>query len=647
MSSHQRRGEGRVSRGEGNKEETHPVTPFPPKGYLWRQQGGEIPRVTASSSSSLTPQWRQAGRAKRWQSLSAVNFIPFWLLEFGTAIALFWLTRELIKLAMAFTNDLLVKLPYLEPFQPFYRDPTQSILLTLGILMILSPWLLDTLLRLFYRLQPLPINTLSTYSPEASRVLKRYCQQRNWSLPKLNVLPISAPLALTYGNLPRTARIVVTQGLLEQLADDEIATIYAAQLGYITHGDFVVMSLFILVTQIPYTIYQQVSLWGDRITNEFLRVIAAVFANCAYGLWCLLSGPTLWLSQLRIYYSDRLAAEITGNPNGLTRALLKIAQGINKDIQQQGHTSWLLESWTLLTSVSYDQAIALGSLHSYSQFESVLAWEYLNPARYWLNINNTHPLMGDRLHRLTHIAHHWRLEPELNLASTETDRTLNSSSPPAPPAPPALLFQCAPFFGILFGFVLGGLIWLVGGIGSWLGIAQLAWMYGDWSLIQGCLPIGFSIGTFIQINSLFPDIKPATVTINPDLPNLLASTALPIDSQPIRVQGKLLGRHGISNWLGQDLILHSPTGLVKLHHISWLWPVGDLVLRQSPSPTDLLDRHLTATGWFRRGATPWIDVDILQTQGGKISRSGHPGWSTLLAITAAASGAYIILSGGI
>ncbi|WP_250125467.1 M48 family metalloprotease [Chroococcidiopsis sp. CCMEE 29] len=593
--------------------------------------------------SSLS-QWRQAGRAKRWQALSAVNFIPFLLLQFGTAIALFWLLRELIKFAMAFTNDLLVKLPYLEPFQPFYRDPTQSILLTLGILMLLSPWLLDALLKLFYRLQPLSINALSTYSPEASRVLKRYCQQRNWSLPKLSILPISTPLALTYGNLPRTARIVVTQGLLEQLADDEIATIYAAQLGHITHWDFVVMSLFILVTHLPYTIYQQGSVREDRITNEFLRVIAAVFANCAYGLWCLLSGPALWLSQLRIYYSDRLAAEITGNPNGLTRALLKIAQGINKDIQQQGHTSWLLESWNLLTLISYDQAIALGNLHSYSQFESVLAWEYLNPARYWLNINHTHPLMGDRLHHLTHIAHHWRLEPELNLARKETDRIFNSSSPPASPA---LLLQVAPFFGILFGFLLGGLLWLVGGIGSWLGIAQLAWMYGDWSLIQGCLPIGFSIGTFIQINSLFPDIKPATVTINPDLPNLLASTALPIDSQPVRLQGKLLGRHGISNWLGQDLILHSPTGLVKLHHISWLWPVGDLVLRQSPSPTELLDRHLIATGWFRRGATPWIDVDILQTQGGKVSRSGHPGWSTLLATTAAAGGAYIILSGGI
>jgi hypothetical protein len=32
-------------------------------------------------------QWRQAGRAKRWQPLSPVNLIPFWLLQFGSCYA--------------------------------------------------------------------------------------------------------------------------------------------------------------------------------------------------------------------------------------------------------------------------------------------------------------------------------------------------------------------------------------------------------------------------------------------------------------------------------------------------------------------------------------------------------------------------------
>lgn len=628
--------------------------------------------MASVSDSFLTPyspqsfHWRQAGRAKRWPLLNPVNLIPLWLLQLGTALSLFWLIDQLVKLAMAFTNDLLVKLPYLEPFQPFYSDPTPFVLLTLGIMLSLLPWLLDGLLRLLYGLQPLSITTLSTYSPEASRVLQRYCRQRRWSLPVLRILPTSAPVALTYGNLPRNARIVVSQGLLQQLADDEIATICASCLGHIAHWDFVVMSLFMLVTQLPYSIYRQLSDWGNWIEGKKQKYSQAslenqgkryfysclfifyffpigAIASFAYGVWCLLSGPALWLSQLRTYYSDRLSAELTGNPNGLTRALLKIAQGVTQDIQKQGHTSWLLESLATLTPVSYGQAITLGNLHSSTQVESILAWDCLNPYRYWLNINNTHPLMGDRLQRLSRIAAQWGLETELNLVEF-------SPIPMHPSLSQSFLLQAAPFLGIALGIALGVLSWLLGAIGILLGITQLAWMYGDWWLMKGFLPIGFSIGTIVRINSLFPDITSTTRTntkaLLPSLPHLLAnSVALPILNQPGCIQGKLLGRQGISNWLGQDLLLHSSTGLIKLHYVSFLGPVGNLLPSQSTRPCDLVGKQIVATGWFRRGATPWMDIALLQTKFGKTSRSFHPVWSTLLAGAAALWGASLIIWG--
>ncbi len=464
-------------------------------------------------------------------------------------------------------------------------------------------------------------------------MLQRYCRQRHW-VPHLGILPTSAPLAFTYGNLRRTARIVVSQALLEQLADDEIATIYAGQLGHIAHWDFVIISLVTLVTQLPYIIYQQVSQWGDR-TNVSLRLTAAAISSLAYGIWWLLSGCAVWLSQLRLYYSDRLAAEITGNPNALSRALLKISQGIVLDIKQQGHTTWLLESLNLLTPVGYCQAITLGNCYSVTQFERILAWDCLNPNRYWLTINNSHPLIGDRLQRLNQIAHHWYLETELNLVSNKHSGVSFNSK---------LLLQGAPFFGIALGFAFGCLTWLIGGIGILLQSSQLSWMYGDWVIIKGCLPIGFSIGTFSRINSLFPNIKLDTRQIESNLPDLLANpTVLPIDSKPVHLQGKLLGRRGISNWLGQDLILHSPTGLVKLHNFSWLELVGNSP--QPPSPKNLIGQTLITTGWFRRGATSWLDIDTW-CQGDKISRSAHPVWSTLLASTMAAWGVYIILWGG-
>ncbi len=600
--------------------------------------------------SAPTPfQWRHAPRAKRWQALKEVNFAPLWLLMAGSAIALFWLLREVLIFVMLFINDTLVKLPYLEPFQPFYHDPTNLLRFLLIILTITSPWLLDRLLELNYGSQVLTISQLGKYSPESERVLQRFCRQQGWRLPKLIIFPTSAPLALTYGNLRRTARIAISQGLLEQLADDEIASIYAAQLGHIACWDFAVMSLFMVITQSVYTVYRQISTWGDRATNSVIKIAAATIASTAYGLWWLLCLPALWLSQLRIYYSDFFATNLTGNPNGLNRALIKIAIGIAKDVQQKECTSWLLESTNLFMPVGYYQAITLGSLHPHTNIELILAWDCQNSYRYLLNINNTHPLMGDRFQRLNAFAQYWHLETELklppqtnNLAPTIQELLLQLKSLLTNRA----LVQFAAVFGLISGLISGGLTWLIGAMAFIVWIPQLAWMYGDWLLIKAFIPIALSISLFLRINFLFPDITPASVRATPNLARQLAAvTALPIDSHPVRWQGKLLGRRGIANWLGQDLLLNSSQGLVKLHYQSPLGAIGNIFFRQSLDPMDLLGRHIMVTGWFRRSATTWIDINLLQTQTGKVSHSSQPLWATIAASAIALYGMAIIIWG--
>ncbi|PSB55014.1 hypothetical protein C7B79_34085, partial [Chroococcidiopsis cubana CCALA 043] len=163
----------------------------------------------------------------------------------------------------------------------------------------------------------------------------------------------------------------------------------------------------------------------------------------------------------------------------------------------------------------------------------------------------------------------------------------------------------------------------------------------------GSLAIGLSLGIFLRLNALFPETKSTSLLNRPNLAELLSNPdLLPVVPQPLRLQGKLLGRRGIGNWFGQDLLLHLPTGLVKLHHASWLGPLGCLLLRPSTDPTDLIGRHVILTGWFRRGATAWIDIEILRTQAGKTSTSSHQGWSIALAIAATIWGVYVIVKGG-
>ena len=571
--------------------------------------------------------WRQARRAKVWQPLRKDNFFFSRLLALATLIALFCVLVAIVQSLMIIINQVFDHLPYLQPLPFLYTSPILLITIILLFCLGCLPWLLDLILGEFYQQKPLYRDNLYSYSREAVRIIQRTCQMRHWPVPQLQILPMSAPLMFSYGNLPRNARIVVSQGLLDKLNDDEIATIYALALGQIRRWDFWIMSLAFLVSLPIYLFYQQVSTWGNKSQHRLWVAVATILASFSYGIWCVITGTTLINSRYRIYYCDRIAAEITGNSNGLIRALLKICLGMAEDIKQQEHTSWQLESLNILAPVDVKQTLCLGAIIEHLRWESFLSWESSNPYRQWFTFNNSHPLIGDRLQRLCQISRQWHLEPELYFITPELLQV----------KPQSFLLQIAPWLGIPVGILLAGIFWLSWQTAYITDIFHLKWIYDDWSFIVGFLMIGFSIGTLLRINKFFPEIKPLHQQNDQEVLKLFINpSVLPIDSINVRLVGKLLGRRGVNNSLSQDLILQSNIGLVKLHHIPWLTP--------SSNPQKWIGRQVTVTGWLRRGATPWIDIQTLETQTGSIINSPHPIWSTVIAVIAQAWGAYIMLT---
>ncbi|MEM6754861.1 MAG: Zn-dependent protease with chaperone function, partial [Cyanobacteria bacterium P01_C01_bin.38] len=167
-----------------------------------KPRGGEIVPVSTANSKTNSPSaninsnihWRLGGRAKVWQPLPKAKFIKsirLPLLGIGTFVALFWMVRALVQLAIELINDILVALPFLEPIQFLYKDPTNLVLGIFMVILAVSPWLLDWLLCKFYKKKELSRETLNTYSHEAVRVLQRYCKPRGWSLPKFCLLPMA------------------------------------------------------------------------------------------------------------------------------------------------------------------------------------------------------------------------------------------------------------------------------------------------------------------------------------------------------------------------------------------------------------------------------------------------------------------------
>lgn len=585
-------------------------------------------------SSSIVPvkrnklptiHWRRSGRAKTWQE-KKLDLIPLRLLTAGSFIALFWVVRIIIVFIMSTINNTLVWLPFLEPIQLLYQDPTTFLLVLFLVLIATSPWLLDKLLSSLYGIQSLETTVLEMHSQEALRILKRFNTQRRGNI-KIKLLPIAAPIAFTYGHLPSISRIVMSQGLLQQLADDEIAAMLALQLGHIAHWDVSVMSVVLLVTIPIYKLYQLVSTWGDRVNITFVSYIYVAISSFVYGVWCLCTGCVIALSQVRLYYADLFATNFTGNPNGITRALLKISNGIANDIQKQEQTNWRLESLNISLPVGFKQSITLGSLAPHVTFESLLMWDYLNPHRYWLTVNNTHPLLGDRIQRLLAIVGKWRLDRELDIDSTNAIKVRKQM----------FGLQIAPFLGIPTGLAFALLIGVVWQTLYALKILNLKWIYDDWGFAAGCIAIGFSIGTLIRINAYFPELKSTSIQTNEHLPALLTNpAAIGIDSHGVKLDGKILGRRGVSNSLGQDLILQTTSALIKMHHVSFGQPVN---------PQDFIGRQVTVTGWLRRDATPWLDIQSVRTQTGKTINSTHPIWATVVAVAFQAWGAYILLKG--
>lgn len=593
-------------------------------------------------------QFQYAGRLPRLRAVPQRHqeLLQLWLILGVSAIALFWLCRALIQWLLSRLASFLELFDSLVsiPLAWRYQSHTFLVLFMLLGLLLASPWWLDWILKRTAGLTPLSIKELQKTHPEGCRLLRRISQQRDWLLPLLRELPTDVPLIFSYGWLPRYNRIVISRGLLNQLDDPELATLIGYELSHATRWLLPYMSLVTGLLQSLYQGYWQLAQWGNRRPDRVIKVAAATGSTICYTLYWLIRKLHVPLSKVRVLGGDRQTVEWTGNPNALMRALIKLEHGIAQSIADIGYTPPLLESTDLLTPCGYEAAITPGSIFPDLSFLDGLYWDIQNPYRRWFSINSSHPRLGERLNRLAGYAARWQLSAEIPFPMLS-----HAASRPAQVSFwdrwPAFLTQIAPYLGPFLGIAAALLLWFLGGIFEPLGLRQLGWVYGDRSVLWGSLLLGLGMGIMVRINTYFPDITPIRRRNAPPLPELLRDPlALPTDSQPVCLEGTLLGRRGMANWLCQDLILKTPTGLLKLHFLSILGAFGNLLIHPN-HPTNWVGRSLAVQGWYRRGAIAWLDVEVFLTSGKAVAKANHPLWAVVLSLLFCGLGLLILFRG--
>jgi Zn-dependent protease with chaperone function len=514
-------------------------------------------------------------------------------------------------------------------------DPITGLAIAVGFTTIfnlaaffLSPFLMDLTQKWLYNTRWVTLAEVETLSPETAQVIGRVCQQKKIKQPRLGIIDDQNPTAFTYGSLRNNARLVVSQGLFTYLDDDEIATVYAHELGHIVHWDFAVMTLASTLVQITYLIYITARRLG-RSGNDKLKNAAGTAALGAYLFYIIGTYLLLYLSRTREYFADHFAAETTGNPNGLSRALVKIAYGIVEEGKRASEPNRLIEGTRALGIYDAKAATSAGTAYRIAaqprQIGRVFLWDLFNPWGRWMELNSTHPLTGKRVRALSTYAEQLGLPTEFDMGRIVAERRNLSKKKLYSNFAVDLLLYCAMPIGFLVGMAIGF------GVMATIPTAPLA-------LALMGLGVGMLLRTFV----MFPSFKQPPES---DIISLMSDPyASPLRGKPVKLQGELIGRGDAGYEFGSDLKLQDRTGMIYLHYASRFGPLGNLLFGMN-RVKKLLGVQVGVTGWFRRGVAPWVDMTQLVTESGTTVKSFHRLWSFILASVAILVGLFLLVSG--
>ena len=492
-----------------------------------------------------------------------------------------------------------------------------------------SPWLMDLTQKWLYQTRWVSLAEIAEYSPETAEVIKRVCTEKKLKQPRLGIIDDRNPTAFTYGSLPNSARLVVSQGLFTYLDDEEIAAVYAHELGHIVHWDFAVMTVASTLIQICYLIYnfsRRMSRRGSNKSKDAFQTAALV----AYIFYLVGTYLLLYLSRIREYFADRFAAETTGNPNALSRALVKIAYGIVEEAKQDRESSRLLEGTRALGIYDAKAAAATGTAYrvaaSPEKVGRVFLWDMFNPWGWWMELNSTHPLTGKRVRALSTYAEQLGLEIEFDMANIVAEgNLLNKKRLYSNFAGDVVLFSLE-IIGLIFGLIIGIIF---------------ANVFPAGQSAIACPLIGLGLGVLIKALVMYPQYKNAPAT---NILELMSDPyASPLRGKPVSLQGNLIGRGQAGYKFGSDLKLQDPTGMLYLHYSSRFGPMGNFLFGMRRAK-NLLGSQVSSQGWFRRGIMPWMDLVRLETADGTVVNSYHRFWTVLFGTIAIAVGLFLMLA---
>ncbi|TAN61822.1 hypothetical protein EPN16_02755 [bacterium] len=458
---------------------------------------------------------------------------------------------------------------------------------------LLGPFLMDLSLRFLYKMRwagpgDLPANL--------SNFINKVCDDKKIKFPRMGIISDGSPNAFTYGHHPDNARIVVTQGLLDLLSEEESEAVIAHEIGHVMHWDMLIMTLAQLAPLILYYIYK--TLIRSRARGKSAPVILLT-AISAYLLYAISEFIVLWFSRIREFFADRFSGEVTGSPNSLASALVKIGYGLSGDdtgkieIKQKDRRDTLSAAGPLgifdsktakiLAVSGYAGPVKMGGAIDKEKLKDAARWDLWNPWAAYYELQSTHPLIAERLKFLSNQSSALGKEPYIEFNERKPESYWNEFLVD-------LFIKALPFIAVVWGIAL---------------FAVRLDVYFLW-----CGLLAFGSAYLMQTFFSYPNSDFAQMTVKSLLKKVKVSAVRPV---PCSIKGKIIGR-GIPGLIfSEDFVMQDETGIIFLDYRQ---PLGIFnFLFGLLKAARYINQDVEIIGWYRRSPVPYIEIKKLKTGG--------------------------------
>lgn len=167
--------------------------------------------------------------------------------------------------------------------------------------------------------------------PRLHEIVERLSTNNGLPKPKVGMVNSNVPNAFATGKSPKSSLVAVTAGLLDLLDDDELEAVIAHELTHVRSRDVLVLTLASVFSMVAWYLMQFGFYGGLQARNRNSAGSGAIVLLVAIITWLVSFLIIRAISRYREYSADRGGAIMTGKPDKLATALLKISGKI-KDI---------------------------------------------------------------------------------------------------------------------------------------------------------------------------------------------------------------------------------------------------------------------------------------------------------------------------